>query len=524
MDPPSSAGHSSSSMSGSSPSASAAAKAPQKKGQKKKQKKRDGSTASTKQPSKSPGSNSHSSKSPSEPSLTASSVQSTTIIEREVSQSQDNAFGEALVIYEHSEDQSEIVEGPTIYVDDSKRNELALVAAETQENDTGKGYELAIRDEPDMRRGFDHCFVKVPTKDRLSVLFATLRRSAERKVIVICSTWESASFHATLFRQLEMANVVSMHEHLEKDDDNVVRAYNSFIYHYPGIMFASDVSLREFEIPPNVDYVIQYEPPMNPIDYVYRMRESKMYDSSCHKALIFLTPDELNLLEIFEFNKIQCSELEARRVDQFKQKVEKLLVKHKELNDLAWRAFRSFCIAYEGHPSTKIYGTIDEDAVRTSFATPHLPEEYMKYSPAAAPEKKQKEPEERTERESRSRRKSANEWMDKNEKTWRKGKHGEGKEGGSSSELGATLDARPPAAGCAELGSDAACPLVPEVEGELIEGVHPENESLKVRELRECQYGYHTGGQASSRALPELWSGARISQEAARQRTHPASS
>jgi len=419
-------------------SGSPASKAPQKKDQKKKQKQRNGNNASMKQPSKSP-----SSKSPSEPSLTASSGQSTTIVEREVSQSQDSAVGEALVVYEHSEDgndQSETVEGPTIYVDDAKRNELALVAAETQENDTDKGYELAIRDEPDMRRGFDHCFVKVPTKDRLSVLFATLRRSAERKVIVICSTWESASFHATLFRQLEMANVVSMHEQLEKEDDNVVRAYNSFIYHYPGIMFASDVSLREFEIPPNVDYVIQYEPPMNPIDYVYRMRESKMYESSCHKALIFLTPDELNLLEIFEFNKIQCSELEARRVDQFKQKVEKLLAKHRELNDLAWRAFRSFCITYEGHPSTKIYGTLDEDAVRTSFATPHLPEEYMKYSPTA-PEKKQKEPEERTERESRSRKKSANEWMDKNDKTWRKGKHGE-KEGGSSntkdSELGAS--------------------------------------------------------------------------------------
>lgn len=430
MDPPSasSAGHSRSSNN--SPSATAVkVKAPQKKStpsQQKKQKQRNGSIASMKQPSNSPSEPSHDSE---------SSGQSTTIVEREVSQSQDNANGEAMIVYDHSEhgnDQSEIDEGPTIYVDDAKRNELALVAAETQENEMGRGYELAMRDEPDMRRGFDHCFVKVPAKDRLSVLFATLRRSAERKVIVICSTWESASFHATLFRQLEMANVVSMHEQLEKDDDNVVRAYNSFIYHYPGIMFASDVSLREFEIPPNVDYVIQYEPPMNPIEYVYRMREAKVYDSSCHKALIFLTPDELNLLEIFEFNKIQVHELEARRVDQFKQKVEKLLVKHKELNNSAWQAFRSFCIAYEGHPSTKIYGKIDEDGVRTSFATPHLPEEYMKYSPAAAPENKQKEPEEMAERESRPRRKSANEWMEKNDKTWRKGKHGEGKEGSGS--------------------------------------------------------------------------------------------
>lgn len=29
----------------------------------------------------------------------------------------------------------------------------------------------------EVRKGFDHCYVKVPVKDRLAVLFATLRRS-----------------------------------------------------------------------------------------------------------------------------------------------------------------------------------------------------------------------------------------------------------------------------------------------------------------------------------------------------------
>ena len=107
MDPPSasSAGHS---RSGSSPSATVVkVKAPQKKStpsQQKKQKQRNGSIASMKQPS-------NSNSPPSEPSHDSeSSGQSTTIVEREVSQSQDNANGEAMIVYDHSEhgnDQSE---------------------------------------------------------------------------------------------------------------------------------------------------------------------------------------------------------------------------------------------------------------------------------------------------------------------------------------------------------------------------------------------------------------------------------
>ena len=119
-----------------------------------------------------------------------------------------------------------------------------------------------------MRRGFDHCFVTVPAKERLSVLFATLRRSAERKVIVVCSTWESSKFYTILFRQFEMLHVFELHENMEKSD--IARAYDEFVYLYPGILFASEISLREFDVPPNIDYFIQFEPPMNPPEYIYR--------------------------------------------------------------------------------------------------------------------------------------------------------------------------------------------------------------------------------------------------------------
>ena len=248
--------------------------------------------------------------------------------------------------------------------------------------------QLVIRAPPDkdMRFGFDHCYVTVPCKERLSVLFATLRRSSDRKVIVICSTFESAVFHAVLFRQLEMLHVYELHETMK--DGGVAVAYDKFLYQYPGILFASEIALREFDIPPNVDYILQYEPPMNPTEYIYRMSNAKIYKTSCHKSLLFVTPDEMKFLEYYDY--IPNKELEARRVSEFQKSVEKVVSRHSELNDVAWKAFRAFMIAYENHSHSDIYDhkTLDEDGIRKSFAQPHIPEytaKYLTYDKASTP-------------------------------------------------------------------------------------------------------------------------------------------
>ncbi|KAL3774746.1 hypothetical protein ACHAWO_012071 [Cyclotella atomus] len=223
------------------------------------------------------------------------------------------------------------------------------------------------------RQGFDHCFISVPVKERLSALFATLRRNAERKVIVILSTWESAKFHSLLFRQLELFSVYEMHESMEETD--VVYSHDRFLYTYPGVLFASDIALREFDIPPNVDYILQYEPPMHPTEYIYRFSSAKLFETSCHKALLFLSPSkEMNFMRYFQNAGVELSELQARKVSQFQPKVEKMILKHTALNEAAWRAYRAYVVAYEAHSHQDVWykRDLDEEAILKSFANPHF--------------------------------------------------------------------------------------------------------------------------------------------------------
>lgn len=222
-----------------------------------------------------------------------------------------------------------------------------------------------------MRRGFDHCFISVPVKERLSALFATLRRNAERKVIVVFATWESAQFHSLLFRQLELFTVYEFHEHTEETD--AVDAYDRFACAYPGVLMASDAALREFDVPPNVDYVLQYERTEDPTEYIYRCSSASLFETSCHKALLFLCPEgkEMNkFVRCFETAGVELSELQARKVSQFQPRVEKMIQKHAELNEAAFRAYRATVAAYESHPHKDVWDNteLDEESVLKSFA------------------------------------------------------------------------------------------------------------------------------------------------------------
>lgn len=312
----------------------------------------------------------------------------------------------------------------------------------------------------EIREGFDHCYVSVPRKDRLSALFATLRRNSDRKIVVIFSCCESARFHATLFRQLEMLPVHEMHESIGGSAE-LGNAYDKYLHCYPDILFASEKALRDFDIPPNVDYVLQYEPPMIPTEYVYRMQNAKAFVTSCRKALLFLVPDspEMNFLRHFEGAGVKVHELQARRVDKFQERVEKLVLKHEELNEMAWRAFRSFRKFYEHHSSQGIFDfevlEKEDGATRRSFAQPYFPgyapdivdENLLKEGNAAGQDLKKNEDRERFQesttaskkypwyhgrekpgkhREDDGGRESSNsqaDWMKGKQKVWRNGAH-----------------------------------------------------------------------------------------------------
>ncbi len=309
--------------------------------------------------------------------------------------------------------ESSVLAGALVPVDQDEIHEQHSCTKGGRELTT-KNYTTKAVTKYDMLTGFNHCFVKVPSKERLSVLFATLRRSSDRKVIVIFSSWESCQFHTILFRQLEMLQLFDLHENVE----NVAKSYIDFTYFYPGILFASEIALREFDIPPNVDYVVQYEPPSNPTEYIFRMNTARICTSSSQMALLFLTSEELMFLEYFD-DDTEIKELEGRKISKIQRIAEKLVSKHDELNELASNAFRAFMIAYKCHDFSDIYDhtKIQKSGVRSSFGEPHIPDDlvqYFDFKQGAETESMEEKTQSMTQHQ------EPHQWM-KKEKAWRKG-------------------------------------------------------------------------------------------------------
>ena len=163
----------------------------------------------------------------------------------------------------------------------------------------------------------------------------------------------------------------------------MVDSHSRFLYQYPGVLFASDISLRELDVPPNVDYVLQYEPPMHPTEYIYRLSSATLFESSCHKALLFLCPDgrEMEFIRYFQNSGVELSELQARKVSEFQPRVEKLIYKHDDLNEAAWRAFRAYVVAYTSHSHQDVWckDELDEEGTLVSFGSPHFPSYVASY-------------------------------------------------------------------------------------------------------------------------------------------------
>ena len=67
--------------------------------------------------------------------------------------------------------------GHMVIYEPSPYEPSVLTTPEDIIDDGSKLVQFSDQNTKELRKGFDHCYVKVPVKDRLAVLFATLRRS-----------------------------------------------------------------------------------------------------------------------------------------------------------------------------------------------------------------------------------------------------------------------------------------------------------------------------------------------------------
>ncbi|KAJ6627146.1 DEAD-domain-containing protein [Mycena sp. CBHHK59/15] len=178
-------------------------------------------------------------------------------------------------------------------------------------------------------------------KEESTSTVSTLSQGYVKKVIVFFSSCNSVKYHAELLNYIDVP-VLDLHG--KQKQQKRTNTFFEFMNAESGILLSTDVAARGLDIP-RVDWIIQFDPPDDPRDYIHRVESS------------FLLESELGFLRYLKEAKVPLNEFSfpADRIANVQSQLEKLLQKNYFLHQSAKDGFRSYLQSYASYSLKKIF-------------------------------------------------------------------------------------------------------------------------------------------------------------------------
>uniref|UniRef100_A0A3B5MHA4 ATP-dependent RNA helicase n=1 Tax=Xiphophorus couchianus TaxID=32473 RepID=A0A3B5MHA4_9TELE len=215
--------------------------------------------------------------------------------------------------------------------------------------------------------GLEQGYVVCPSEKRFLLLFTFLKKNRRKKLMVFFSSCMSVKFHYELLNYIDLP-VMAIHG--KQKQTKRTTTFFQFCNADSGILLCTDVAARGLDIP-EVDWIVQYDPPDDPKEYIHRVgRTARGIDGRGH-ALLILRPQELGFLRFLKQAKVPLSEFEFSwsKISDIQSQLEKLIEKNYYLHKSAQEAYKSYVRAYDSHSLKQIYsvGTLNLPMVALSF-------------------------------------------------------------------------------------------------------------------------------------------------------------
>lgn len=271
-----------------------------------------------------------------------------------------------------------------------KRRQTMLFSA-TQTEKTEALSKLALKKEPiyvgvdDHKEeatvdGLEQGYIVCPSDKRLLVLFTFLKKNRKKKVMVFFSSCLSVKYHHELFNYIDLP-VTSIHG--KQKQAKRTTTFFQFCNAESGILLCTDVAARGLDIPA-VDWIVQFDPPDDPKEYIHRVGRTARGEGSSGHALLILRPEETGFLRFLKQAKVPLNEFEFSwsKIADIQLQLENLISKNYFLNQSAKEAFKSFVRAYDSHQLKTIFnlGQLDLQQVAKSFGFNQPPAVDLKMS------------------------------------------------------------------------------------------------------------------------------------------------
>ncbi|XP_013618385.1 PREDICTED: DEAD-box ATP-dependent RNA helicase 51-like isoform X1 [Brassica oleracea var. oleracea] len=227
--------------------------------------------------------------------------------------------------------------------------------------------------------GLEQGYCVVPSEKRLLLLISFLKKNLNKKIMVFFSTCKSVQFHAEI---MKLINLDSCDIHGGLDQNRRTKTFFDFMKAEKGILLCTDVAARGLDIPAVVrDWIIQYDPPDKPTEYIHRVGRTARGEGAKGKALLVLIPEELQFIRYLKAAKVPVKELEfnEKKLLNVRSALEKYVANDYNLNKIAKEAYRAYIAAYNSHSLKDIFNVhrLDLQAVALSFCFSSPPKVHL---------------------------------------------------------------------------------------------------------------------------------------------------
>ncbi|KAI8639781.1 ATP-dependent RNA helicase HAS1 [Parasitella parasitica] len=219
--------------------------------------------------------------------------------------------------------------------------------------------------------GLEQGYVVCDSDRRFLLLFTFLRKNIKKKVIVFFSSCNSVKYHAELLNYIDVP-VLALHG--KQKQQKRTNTFFEYCNAEKGILLCTDVAARGLDIPA-VDWIVQFDPPDDPRDYIHRVGRTARAGGQ-GKSLLFLLPSELGFLRYLKHAKVPLNEYQfpSNKIANVQGQLEKLIDKNYYLNQSAKDGYRSYLQAYSSFSLKKIFDVHNLDLAKVAkafgFASP----------------------------------------------------------------------------------------------------------------------------------------------------------
>lgn len=205
--------------------------------------------------------------------------------------------------------------------------------------------------------GLEQGYVICDSDKRFLLLFSFLKRNLKKKIIVFFSSCACVKYHAELLNYIDLP-VLDLHG--KQKQQKRTNTFFEFCNATQGTLICTDVAARGLDVRyspmsphrgtfsvdsitnweqiPAVDWIVQFDPPDDPRDYIHRVGRTARGSEGKGRSLMFLQPSEVGFLKHLKEARVPVVEFEfpAKRIVNVQSQLEKLIGQNYYLNKVRY--------------------------------------------------------------------------------------------------------------------------------------------------------------------------------------------